>query len=82
MEIGDTFIYIYIWLRKVGRVKYQPFLKCSNYRKRILKMIFKGSSSFQFPETIVTSTAKESLRSTECSSLHVLWNLSSRVKLS
>ena len=36
------------------------------------KMIFKGSSCFQFPEAIVTSTAKESLRSTESGSLQVL----------
>ena len=34
-----------------------------------LKIIFKGSGCFQFPEAVVTSTAKESLRSTERGSL-------------
>ena len=37
-----------------------------------LKMIFKGSGCFQFPEVVVTSTVKESLRSTEHGSLQVL----------
>ena len=32
-------------------------------------MIFKGSGCFQFPDVVVTSTAKESLRSTERGSL-------------
>ena len=50
----------------------QPFLKHSNYWKRALKMIFKGSGCFQFPEAFVTSTAKESLRSTIRGSLQVL----------
>ena len=50
----------------------QPFLKHSNHWKRALKMIFKGSGCFQFPEAVVTSTAKESLRSTERGSLQVL----------
>ena len=50
----------------------QPFLKHSNHWKRALKMIFKRSGCFQFPEAVVTSTAKESLRSTECGSLQVL----------
>ena len=45
---------------------------CSVHRKRALKMIFKGSGCFQFPEAVVTSTAKESLRSTESSLLQVL----------
>ena len=45
--------------------------KHSNHWKRALKMIFKGSGCFQFPE-VVTSTAKESLRSTERGSLQVL----------
>ena len=49
-----------------------PFLKHSNHWKRALKMIFKGSGCFQFPEAVVTSTAKESLRSTERGSLQVL----------
>ena len=40
--------------------------------KRALKMIFKGSGCFQFPEVVVTSTAKESLRCTERGSLQVL----------
>ena len=44
----------------------------SNHWKRALKMIFKGSGCFQFPEAVVTSTAKESLRSTERGSLQVL----------
>ena len=43
----------------------QPFLKYSNHWKLALKMIFKGSVGFQFPEAVITSTAKESLRSTE-----------------
>ena len=56
----------------MGGVKCQLFLKHSNYWKRVLKMIFKGSWCFQFPEVVVTSTAKESLRSTERGSLQVL----------
>ena len=52
-------------IRNVGRVKCQPFLKHSNHWKRALKMIFKGSGCFQFPEAVVTSTVKESLRSTD-----------------
>ena len=48
------------------------FLKHSNHWKRALKMIFKGSGCFQFPEVVVTSTAKESLRCTERGSLQVL----------
>ena len=48
-------------LRNVGGVKCQPFLKHSNHWKRELKMIFKGSGCFQFPEADITSTAKESL---------------------
>ena len=35
-------------------------------------MILKGSRCFQFSEAVVTSIVKESLRSTECSSLQVL----------
>ena len=85
MEIRDIFMYIYIYmvrqthfsstvleLRNVGGVKCQPFLKHSNHWKRALKLIFKGSGCFQFPEAVVTSTAKESLRSTEHGSLKVL----------
>ena len=56
----------------MGGVKCQPFLKHSDHWKRALKMIFKGSGCFQFPEAVVTSTAKESLRSTERGSLQVL----------
>ena len=83
-----TYIYIYIYiyilirethfcsavlgLHNVGGVKCQPFLKHSNYWKRVLKMIFKGSGCFQFPEAVVTSTAIESLRSTKRGSLQVL----------
>ena len=57
----------------MGGVKCQPFLlKHSNHWKQALKMIFKGSGCFQFLEVIVTSKAKESLRSTERGSLQVL----------
>ena len=59
-------------LCKVGGVKCKPFLKCSNHWKRAQKKIFKGSGCFQFPEAVVTSTAKESLCSTEHGSLQVL----------
>ena len=48
------------------------FLKHSSHSKRAIKMIFRGSGCFQFPEAIVTSTAKVSLRSTESGSLQVL----------
>ena len=47
------------------------FLK-SNHWKPATKMIFKGSGCFQFPEAVVTSIVKESLRSTKCGSLQVL----------
>ena len=56
----------------MGGVKYQPILKHSNHWIRALKMIFKGSGCFQFPEAVVTSTTKESLRCTERGSLQVL----------
>ena len=46
--------------------------KHSSHWKRAFIMIFKGSVCFQFPEVVVTSTAKESLRSTERGSLQVL----------
>ena len=46
-------------LHNVGEVKCLPFLKHSNHWKRALKMIFKGSGCFQFPEAVITSTAKE-----------------------
>ena len=58
-------------LHNMGGVKCQPFLKHSNHWKRALKMIFKGSGCFQFPEAVVC-TVKESLRSTERGSLQVL----------
>ena len=48
-------------LRNVGGVKCQSFLKHSNHWKLAIKMIFKESGCFQFPEAVVTSTAKESL---------------------
>ena len=38
--------------------------KTYNHWKRALKMIFKESGCFQFPEVVVTSTAIESLRCT------------------
>ena len=56
----------------MGGVKCPPFPKHSNHWKRALKMIFKGSGCFQFPEVVVTSTAKDNLRSTERGSLQVL----------
>ena len=59
-------------LCSVGGVKCQPFLKHSNHWKQALTMIFKGSGCFQFPEAVITSTAKEILRSTERSSIQVL----------
>ena len=40
--------------------------------ERALKMIFKGSGCFKFPEAVVTSIVKESLRSTKHGSLQVL----------
>ena len=63
---------VVLGLCNVGGVKCQPFLKHRNHWKRALKMIFKGSGCFQIPEAVVTSTAKESLRSTESGSLQVL----------
>ena len=56
----------------MGGVKCEPFLKLSNHWKPAIKMIFKGSGCFQFPEAVVTSTAKQNLRSTERGSLQVL----------
>ena len=44
-------------------------------------MIFKRSWYFQFPEAVVTSTAKESQRSTERGSLQVLAVLCSEGKV-
>ena len=59
-------------IRKVGGVKSQPFLKRSNHWKWALKIFFKGSGCFQFPEAVITSTVKESLCSTERDVLLVL----------
>ena len=44
----------------------------SDHWKRAIQIIFKGSGCFQFPEAVVTSTVKESLRSTDHGSLQVL----------
>ena len=49
-------------LRIVGGVKCKPFQKHSIHWKWALKMIFKESGCFQYPEAVVTSTANESLR--------------------
>ena len=46
--------------------------KKSNHWKWVLKMIFKETGCFQCLEAVVTSTAKESLRSTKRGSLQVL----------
>ena len=59
-------------LLNMGGVKCQPFLKHYNHWKRVLKMIIKGTGCFQFPDIVLTSTAKESLRSTKRGSLQVL----------
>ena len=56
----------------MGGVKYRPFLKHSNHWKWALKIIFKVSGGFQLPEAVVTSTAKDCLRSTERGSIQVL----------
>ena len=56
----------------MGGVKCQLFLKHSYHWKRALKMIFKESGCSQFPEAVISSTAKESLRSTERGSLQLL----------
>ena len=44
----------------------------SNHWKRTQKIIFKRSGCFQFPVAVVTSTVKESLRSTKNGSFKVL----------
>ena len=59
-------------LLNVGGVKCKPFLKHSNHWIRVIKLIFKKSGCFQFPEAVVTSIAIESLRSTESGLLQVL----------
>ena len=61
-----------VWaLRNLGGVKCKPFVNYSNYWKLAQKMIFKGYGCF-YPGAVVTSTAKESLHSTERASLQVL----------
>ena len=70
--VRHTLVAAVLGLRNVGGVKCQPFLKNSNHWKRPLKMIFKGSGCFQFSEAVITSIAKESLRSTERGSPQVL----------
>ena len=47
----------------------------STHWKRVLKMIFKENGCFQIPDAVVTSTMKESLRTTDRSSLQVLVGL-------
>ena len=59
-------------IRKVGGVKCLPFLERSNHWERALKKLFSREACAQFPEAAVTSTAKESLRSTKRGSLQVL----------
>ena len=43
----------------MGGAKCQPFLKQSNHWKQALKMIFKGSGCFQFPEAVVLLQRKK-----------------------
>ena len=57
--------------RSCGDVMWEEF-SVSNHWKRALKRIFKGNGCSQFAEVVVTSTAKESLRSTERGSLQDL----------
>ena len=57
-EISFSSLYYDPIIRNVGGVKCQPFLKHSNHWKRAPIMIFKGSRCFQFPEAVVSSTAK------------------------
>ena len=79
MEMGDRYICIYIYayiystrdLTLMARayvmwaeLSVNHFYK-GNHWKRALKMIFKESGCFKFAEAVVTSTLKESLRSTE-----------------
>ena len=71
MEIGDIYIYSTRDLTLVARA-YVIWVELSvshfynsNHWKRALKMIFKGSGCFQFPEAVVTSTVKEGIRSTD-----------------
>ena len=81
MEIGDIYMYVYIvretsllWRRHDvmwAELSATHFYN-SNHWKWTQKIIFKGSGCFQFPEAVVTSTVKESLRSTKRGSLQVL----------
>ena len=63
-------LFIYLFIRYVGPLFLPGLLiyikraelivrhfKNSNHWKRTLKMIFKGSGCFQFPEAVVTSAA-------------------------
>ena len=69
-EIRDThFSSAVLRLRIVGEINCKPFLKDW---KRALKIIINGSECFQFPEAVITSTAKESIRSTKHGSIQVL----------
>ena len=64
------FIYLFIYMlrrttfsarasnRKEGELSFSHFYN-SNHWKRTLKMIFKGSGCFQFPEAVFASTAKK-----------------------
>ena len=58
-------------LRNVGGVKCQPFLNIVTIGNGT-KIIFKGSGCFQFPEAVITSTAKASLHSIKRGSIQVL----------
>ena len=58
--------------RSWGDVMWEELSDSHFYWKRAPKMIFKGNGCFQFPEAVVTSTAKENLRPTERGSLQVL----------
>ena len=46
-------------VRNVGGVKCQSFLKHSNHWKRAIKMIFKASGCFQFPEALLLLRQKK-----------------------
>ena len=66
-------IYIYIYVRHTLVARSWGYVMWEELSvSRALKMIFKGSGCFQFPEAVITSTAKESLRSTERGSIQVL----------
>ena len=65
----SRFRYIYLFIYMVRRTSFSALnVKCaelsvghflnSSHWKRTLKLIFKGSGCFQFPEAVVTSTKK------------------------